>query len=148
MRAHPEGEFPFRSLYNALNQKQNKSITSILFEPSELENFNKLVKLGDKFGNAVMSTSGTGASNALRESVKQIGNNIADDAIGREMKTKARAIGFDVNEPLRNAANGPLKPPTMGFAPQGLGPMEKLGLSDWRKRLIRSYSSQNNEEEK
>jgi hypothetical protein len=134
-----EGNFPFKSLYNALRQKN--TVASALFEPGELDNLQSLIKLGDKFGSAVMSTSGTGASNAIRESVKEIGNSIADNAISGSLKEKARAIGFNVDEPLRSAAQGSPRPPTMGLSPSSKAIGELNALIP-RKRTLRAIGTQ------
>lgn len=142
VKMDPQGNFAFRSTFNKLRDKWD--IAQALFEPGELDNQVNLLRLGDKFGSAVMSTSGTGASNAIRESVKEIGNSVADNAISGGLKQKARAIGFDVSNPSRMAAQGNPLPPIMGLgAQQSLSPsVGKLAGLDWRKRLARSYSTQ------
>lgn len=140
-----DGSFPFKSLHNAIRGKG--TVASALFEPDELKNLNALIKLGDKFGSAIMSQSGTGASNAIRESVKEVGNSIADNAVSGGLKDRARAIGFDVNNPLKAAAQSPGMPPVMGLGPRILGGKSGLNIPDWRKRALRGYGAQQQEEE-
>ncbi len=139
-------DFTFKRLKNSMENK--KTVASVLFEPTELDNLKNLVNLGDKFGNAVMSTSGTGASNAIREGVKEIGNNILDNTVLGPIKEKARAIGFDISNPLRNAAEGPFKPPTMGLnsPSQSTTLLNKLSVPDFRKKLLRGYANQEQEQ--
>jgi len=63
IKENPQGEFTFRMLHNSMRGK--KDVLEAMFAPTELENINNLIELGDKFGPSVMSTSGTGASNSF-----------------------------------------------------------------------------------
>lgn len=144
IKADSEGKFPFRSLHNALRQKN--SVASVLFEPGELDNLQSLVKLGDKFGSAVMSTSGTGASNAIRESVREIANSAADQSIAQGVKQRARAIGFNVDDlPGKAAAKRPGPGPIMGFGPGGR--FSSLPDFNPRARAARAFSTYQEDDE-
>jgi hypothetical protein len=144
IKANPEGQFPFRSLHNALRQKN--TVASVLFEPGELDNLQSLIKLGDKFGNAVMSTSGTGASNAIREGIREIGNTAVDASVSEGVKKQARAVGFDINETGgKAAAKRPGPGPVMSLAPRFI--REDLPKFNPRARAARAYSIYDEEDE-
>jgi hypothetical protein len=138
IKLDPEGNFTFRATFNRLRDKQD--IADALFEPGELDNYLDLLRLGDKFGNAVMSTSGTGASGAFGEFLKTSKNRLIDDPIAANRKSKARAIGFDIEEGTnRAAAKRPGPGPTMGFGPGG----RFSGLPEFnpRAKAARAYST-------
>lgn len=144
IKENPEGGFPFRSLHNALRQKN--TVASALFEPGELDNLQGLIKLGDKFGNAVMSTSGTAASNAFSDLFRTARDRGADALITDPIKKKARAIGFDIEEAAgRAAAKRPGPGPVMGFGPGGR--LSKLPEFNPRAKAARAYSIYDEEDD-
>jgi hypothetical protein len=139
-----DGTFTFRSLFNNLRTK--KDIATQLFEPGELDNFQHLMYLGDRFGSPVMSSSGTGASNAFMDFFRTARDRGTDALITGPMKGKARAIGFDINEiPSKAAAKNPGPGPIMGF---NSGPEALLqSLPSFRGRAARTYSIYRNDQE-
>lgn len=145
IKTNPQGEFPFRSLHNALRQKG--SVASILFEPGELDNMQGLIKLGDKFGSAVMSTSGTGGSNAIREGIRDAANMAADASVSEGVKKKARAIGFDIEEATgKAAAKKPGPGPIMGGLRTELPKFSPYG-SQRNARIYSLYGQEEDDEE-
>jgi hypothetical protein len=144
VKLNPQGEFTFRSTFNRL--RDNWDTAEALFEPGELDNFVSLLRLGDKFGSSVMSTSGTGASNAFMDFFRTARDRGTDALITDPIKSKARAIGFDINEiPGKAAAKRPGPGPVMGF-----GPGRTLsGLRDFnpRSRAARAYSTLQEDDE-
>lgn len=145
IKLDPEGKFTFRSTFNRLRDKEE--VAAALFEPGELDNFLGLVKLGDKFGSAVMSTSGTGASGAFGEFLKTSKNRLIDDPIAANRKTKARAIGFNIEEmaPGKLAAKKPGPGPIMSLAPRFI--REDLPKFNPRARAARAFSLYDEEDE-
>ncbi|HLP41569.1 MAG TPA: hypothetical protein VK465_08695 [Fibrobacteria bacterium] len=144
VKLNPQGEFTFRSTFNRL--RDNWDTAEALFEPGELDNFVSLLRLGDKFGPAVMSTSGTGASNAFMDFFRTARDRGTDALITEPIKKKARAIGFDINEqPSRAAAKKPGPGPIMGFGPGGR--FGNLPNFNPRYRAARAYSLTTEEDE-
>jgi hypothetical protein len=65
VKRNAEGDILFSSTLKALNKE--KSRISVLFKPEELSEVTDLLKLGDAFGPAFLSSSQTGASVAFRD---------------------------------------------------------------------------------
>jgi hypothetical protein len=84
----PEGAFTFKQLHSAIRGKEN-ALASI-FSPEELADHAGLVRLGDRFGNPVLSTSGTGASLSFKD-VYEIPANLSVDALALRNANKAAA---------------------------------------------------------
>lgn len=76
VKRDPEGGFTFRQLYS--NMRNKKSALSAIFTPEELAENAGLVRLGDRFGSPVLSSSGTGASLSFQDLTKSVGNITAD----------------------------------------------------------------------
>lgn len=147
IKPNAEGGFTFRSLHNNLRNK--KDIAAELFDPGELDNFQHLMYLGDRFGSPVMSSSGTGASNAFMDFFRTARDRGTDALITNPIKEKARAIGFDVNEiPSKAAARKPGPGPIMSFSPEARQRISE-GLNSFqpRKRAARMFSTFGNEED-
>lgn len=87
-KRNPEGFFPFRSLFNAI--RANRVRFERIFTPEEMERILELVKLGDAFGDPILSTSGTGASNIFRDVYSAIRSGVANDALIEALKDSAR----------------------------------------------------------
>lgn len=93
------------------NLKGKKEIISKLFKPEELEDVGKLLKFGKRMGNPIMSTSGTGASNAFNDFV-----NTAKSAVFNETTldlAKKKGSGKLARPPIKNAGKS--------FIPKGPG---------------------------
>lgn len=82
----PEGNFTFRQLHNSMRGK--RSALTTVFTPDELVENAGLVRLGDRFGNPVLSTSGTGASISFHDLYK-VPANISVDALAIRNANKA-----------------------------------------------------------
>jgi len=90
------------SFRRALNLSRNKSHQiGALLDPEEIEDVSSLLRLGDRFGPPIMSSSSTGGSNAIREVASQLPNAIVSDALSECLKRKGRA-------------NSAAPPPTLG----------------------------------
>jgi hypothetical protein len=68
VKRSPEGDFSFKQLHNTMRGK--KTALSTIFTPEELADHVDLVRLGDRFGQPVLSTSGTGASLSFQDITK------------------------------------------------------------------------------
>jgi len=80
--------FSFRQVRNSLRNKQN--VFRELLDDTEAAEFLELVNLGDKFGPAVLSSSGTSAGNAFRELLKATNQGITNEAFIETLKNRAR----------------------------------------------------------
>lgn len=92
--------------FGALRSKLAKNTTtlSVLFQPNEIENIVELSKLGEKWGPAVLSTSGTGASNLLRDSLEALKSGATSRATLELSKKSARGrSALDAAEAARVA---------------------------------------------
>lgn len=86
-----EGGFTFRSLANNIRQKAN--VLEEALTPQELSELSDIVRLGDRFGPAVMSSSGTGASNIISDIYNSTKQGITNDAFIDALKDRARKAG-------------------------------------------------------
>jgi hypothetical protein len=75
------------------NLDKNSEKLSYLFDPHELKDTADLLKFGERYGNPVMSSSGTGASSAFRGAKDKILNAMVDEQTLDAMKSKARSTG-------------------------------------------------------
>ena len=77
-----------RIMYNATANKlrQKKDIISSLYSPEELKDVAELLKLGQRMGDPVLSSSGTGASNQFLNFKEKIGSSIFSEATIESMK--------------------------------------------------------------
>ena len=141
IKMDPQDKFPFRSTFNRL--RDNADVAGALFEPGELDNYASLLRLGDKFGPAVMSTSGTGASNAFMDFFRTARDRGTDAMITDPIKQKARDAGVDVAKAGGKASKGP--GPAASFAPRFI--REDLPKFNPRARAARAYSIYDEEDE-
>jgi hypothetical protein len=88
IKRDPDGSFNFRTLHSAMRNK--RSVLEALLSPEEIVRVGELVKLGERFGNPVLSSSGTGASNLFRDLGKGIGDNTLTRSVIAGMKDSAR----------------------------------------------------------
>lgn len=78
VKRDPEGAFTFKQLHGAMRTKKNS--LSAIFTPEELAESAGLVRLGDRFGSPVLSSSGTGASLSFQD-LYQVPTNLSVDAL-------------------------------------------------------------------
>lgn len=88
VKRDPDGSFNMSSLYNAMRNKQNQ--IKMLFNPDEIQEIGELLQLGDKFGKAVLSSSGTGASGVFHHISSSLKSSVANDTLIEGLKSKAR----------------------------------------------------------
>lgn len=89
IKPNEDGLINFNQFANALRGKKNQ--ISVLFEPQEIQDLAELVKLGQDYGPAVLSTSGTGASSSYRKFGESILRGLGDEKALDVMKSKARS---------------------------------------------------------
>jgi hypothetical protein len=89
IKKNPEGNVMFRSTMNNLERK--KELVSKLFSPEEIKGVNDLLKLGERMGEPVLSSSGTGASTAFQDFFRKIGRAATSEAQIELMKKRGRA---------------------------------------------------------
>lgn len=82
----PEGNFTFKQLHSAMRGKGNT--LSSIFTPQELAESAGLVRLGDRFGNPVLSSSGTGASISWQD-IYKVPANLSVDAFAVKNANRA-----------------------------------------------------------
>jgi hypothetical protein len=92
LKRSDDGSFSFRELANAMRNK--KDLVNAVMEPGEIEAIAELTRLGDRWGIAVMSTSGTGASGMFKDAVGAIKQGITNDAFIKVLKERARNIQY------------------------------------------------------
>lgn len=107
VKRDPESNFTFRQLHNSMRNKA--STLSSIFEPQELMENAGLVRLGDRFGSPVLSTSGTGASLSFQDLGKSA-TNLSVDALAIRNANKAA-------EKATQAASAPAQPPMRDVSP-------------------------------
>lgn len=100
----------FRSTRNVFNSKKEKLLN--VFSVDELQDIEDLLKVGDKAGQATLSSSGTGASNMFADIKGALQNKIGGDALLENMKKGAQKRANYV-EVKNTAPSG--KPPS-GFS--------------------------------
>ena len=83
--------FTFRSLHNNLRNKKN--VLEHLLDGDEINDLGELIKLGDRFGDPILSKSGTGASAAFTDIGKSIGDDAQNSAVIEYLKDSARKKG-------------------------------------------------------
>jgi hypothetical protein len=103
-----EGDLSYRSIWNKF--RDNKDMANHLFTPQEVNDFTDILKLGDRLGIPVMSTSGTGASNVLSELKSSIPEAIINDEVIKMMRRIAE--GGEISKPPGIGAIG--RPPIAG----------------------------------
>lgn len=91
----------FKGTINAI--KKNEDRINYLFDPSELKDTADLLKFGDRFGSPVMSSSGTGASNALRNFKDKLVSSVMDENTLHLLKNRAEAAGQAPAIPVRRS---------------------------------------------
>ena len=83
-----EGGFQFQGVKGRMRTKQSQ-MTSLL-DPNEIEEFGDLVRLGDRFGKPIMSTSGTGASISFSSIKQGVSNALFHEGFIENLKKRAR----------------------------------------------------------
>jgi hypothetical protein len=84
--------FTFKPIIGTMRNK--KVVMENLLTPDEIRDFGELVKLGDRFGQPILSTSGTGASNLFKDITEGVKSGIANDAFIETAKRRARDRGI------------------------------------------------------
>jgi hypothetical protein len=124
IRTNEEGLVNFNQFANALRGKKNQ--VTALFDPQEIQELSEVVKLGQDYGPAVLSSSGTGASSGFREFGKALMRGFADEETLDLMKARARGRGAAKKSPSEPAKAGPRVPSvTIDLKNLRRGPVER-----------------------
>lgn len=92
-------DFSFKKTINSLKSKQNT--IEQMFTPEEIKEFTDILRLGDRFGSPVMSQSGTGATNVLKNMAQGVKDSVINDSFINTLKQRAR--GHLGGEPIKAA---------------------------------------------
>jgi len=153
------GEWSFPRLESALKSPRGRQVLENLFEPAEVKEIVDLVRLGDRFGDWKLSSSGSSAGLVLsnmKEGTK--GAFITDSFLRRAMeraRSRPGAIIPDAkikgSETMSGLADE-FGPPT-GKAPRKGGPVSsalpeafRRGPVEWRSKATQVYSTQDTDE--
>lgn len=85
-----DGLIMYDSTIKALQRK--KDMISALFEPEELVEIGDLLRLGKRMGDPVLSSSGTGASNAFSKIIDDVKGAVVNEGNLETMKQRARRV--------------------------------------------------------
>lgn len=72
--------------------KNKADVISALFEPEEISDIKDLIRLGRRMGDPVLSSSGTGASNAFGRVMDLVKNSVSSETNLEILKRRARAF--------------------------------------------------------
>lgn len=108
-----EGGVQYRTWSNIMNKEKDRM--SFLLNPEEAENLTELATLGTRFGTPILSTSGTGASNRLRNLPTAIADAVLDDTAIDKMKMSARGRLMDMPASKVKGFTAPIGDPTRGY---------------------------------
>lgn len=86
-----DGVINFISSRKKLNKLKDSGKLKAIFSVDELKDLDDVLRLGDRAGIGVMSTSGTGASNSFRNIKETLVNRIGGDTLIEGLKNKARS---------------------------------------------------------
>lgn len=109
IKRNAEGDILYSSTIKGLRQKKDTLLAKV-FTPDELGEIDEILRLGNAAGPAVMSSSGTGASNALRDIGKNVADTVTDDALIEGLKSTARSKAPLVKEAIPGARALPPAP--------------------------------------
>lgn len=129
IRRSPDDSFTFKSLQNNLRNK--RSVVASLLDADEINQISDLIRLGDRFGNPVLSSSGTGASSLFSDFSKGVRSGIENDAVVETLKKSARersAKAIETPKDLKSVSQGAGKQ-----APQG---SSKLSDPDFTTTVV------------
>lgn len=86
-----DGVVNFAASRKKLNGLKKTGKLDVLFKPDDLKDLDDVLKLGDRSGIGVLSTSGTGGSNGFRNIVGTLQDKLASDALIDNFKRSARS---------------------------------------------------------
>lgn len=89
--ANKDGIMDLPGIARTLRTPKGELITGRLFTPEELQSLAEITSLGEHHGLAIMSTSGTGASNSLSNVFSSLKNQTADNGFVEYLTKKADA---------------------------------------------------------
>lgn len=90
IRKNADETFTFKGLNNSLRNK--KDVLGGLLDETEAQDLGELIKLGSRFGEPVLSTSGTGASSSFGDIYKGVRSGLEGDTLIGTLKNKARKV--------------------------------------------------------
>jgi hypothetical protein len=115
VKLEPDGSFNLKNLYNKMRSKKQQLSNLFSEDPGQLIELSNALKLGERFGNPVLSSSGTGASNVFKDLSKEaFSASVANESIVNSLKERAR------NPQKALAAPSPVISPKMGAKALGV----------------------------
>lgn len=130
-RRDPEGDFTFKQLFSSMRGKKN-SLASI-FTPEELADNIGVVRLGDRFGSPVLSSSGTGASNSFNDIIKAASNATVDSLAIRNANKAAQNLNSNKKSFVSKVSNFNSKQPSekiRSIVPKAAGAIAGTGVNE------------------
>lgn len=115
IRKNADDSFTFKSLHNNLRNK--KAVLGELLDANEIEELSELIRLGDRFGNPVLSTSGTGASGLFSDIAKGIRSGVESDTVIGQLKESARKRSARAAKQVESARSAAPKPKARAILP-------------------------------
>jgi hypothetical protein len=86
------GNISWKQFKNSLQNRANQAVVSAVLEPAELKELLDIARLGERAGIPIMSTSGTGASNSILGTIKDMPFRMAGESLIDLQKAKARGL--------------------------------------------------------
>jgi hypothetical protein len=129
LKFNSDGTIAFGSTLNSF--RRNAPVMSTVFSPKELGDISDIMHLGNEYGPAILSSSGTGASGMFKDLRRGVSEGLMNRGVIDKMKERARTGGA-VNVPEMPLKSGELPeavlppgaptPPTVPPPPPGMPP--------------------------
>lgn len=137
VKRDPEGNFTFKQLHNAMRGK--KSGLTTMFSPDELADASDIIRLGDRFGSPILSSSGTGASISFQDiykvptdlSVNALAIRNANKAAQRALNPVPKKAGRVFQKALPAKVGGSLGGSSASDQNYAHGGLVKKGFDKW-----------------
>lgn len=133
-----DDDFTFGRATNALKGKAG--IAENLLSPEEIKEFTDLIRLGDRFGQPILSTSGTGASQVFKEIKQGVTDALVSDSFIESLKGRARK-GSPAFVHTSDGSAFPIPPGAMPLSPE-VRSMLRAAPIDKRLKAMQVYSVQ------
>jgi hypothetical protein len=92
VKREADGSMSLPNLFSALRNKRGQLEYLFQDAPEQMKELQDILRLADRFGKPVLSTSGTGASNVFHHIKDSFKSGVANDVLIESLKDKARAI--------------------------------------------------------
>jgi hypothetical protein len=88
LKRNADGSFSFKTFHNSLRNKKN--VLGSLLSPEEINDLSEVIRLGNRFGDPILSKSGTGASSLFSDIGQGIRSGAESDTVIGLLKDSAR----------------------------------------------------------